>query len=303
MKSPFERKLQFLDPDKKLTDFDRARVVVLPIPLEKTTSYVKGTARGPEAILEASTQVEFFDPELLDEPCRLGIATDWSLGSRDINLPPTEEVLGAISKRTAELLDAGKFVLALGGEHTITVGLVPPYLDRFPKKLTVVQVDAHADLREEYDGTPFSHACAMRRLADSVPIISAGIRAYEKAEHQAAARYGVKHFPAHRIRENGAWIDELVASIATPNVYLTFDLDGLDPSVMPSVGTPVPGGILWEEALRLIREIARKRTIVGADVNELCPGPNRGGEFAAALLAYKIIGYSLEKELRGAPAD
>jgi agmatinase len=302
MKSASERKLQFLDPPREFTNFEKARVVILPIPFEKTTSYVKGTALGPDAIVEASTQVEFFDPELRDEPCRIGIATDWSLADPDLYERPTEDILRRISVRTGELLDRGKFVLALGGEHTITVGLMEPYLERYKDRLTVVQVDAHADLRDEYDGTPLSHACAMRRLAEEVPIVSAGVRALEKAEFEAASAFGVKHFYGHQIRQNPGWIDELVASITTPDVYLTFDLDGLDPSVMPSVGTPVPEGLLWHEALAMIRAVARKHRIVGADVNELCPGPLRSGEFAAALLCYKIIGYTFAEALRGLPA-
>ncbi|MFH1263063.1 MAG: agmatinase [Pseudomonadota bacterium] len=301
MKSPFERKLQFLDPGNDRTDADRSRVVVLPLPLEKTTSYVRGTGRGPEAIVEASTQVEFFDPELLDEPCRLGIHTDWSLADPAIYRESVEEILARISRRTAEHLGKGRFVLGLGGEHTVTVGLAEPYLTRFAGELTIVQIDAHADQREEYEGTPYSHACAMRRLAGRAPIVSVGVRALETAEYEAAPGRGVRIFFAHEIRKNPRWIEQVVGAIDTPNVYLTFDLDGLDPSIVPSVGTPVPGGLRWDESLDFLHEIARRHTIVGADVNELCPGEDKRSDFAAALLAYKIVGYALEKELRGRP--
>lgn len=300
MKSARERRLQFLDPPKEVSDFDSAKVVVLPIPMEKTTSYEKGTAKGPEAMIEASRQVEFFDRELCAEPLQVGVSTDWSLASPALFDQKPEGILQTIRDRTSLLLDQGKFVLGLGGEHTITSGLVEAYCKRYPGNLTLVQVDAHADLRPEYEGSPYSHACVMHRLVGQLPIVSAGVRAMEKEEYEFAQSQGVRHFPAHEIRRNPNWTEELVESIGTENVYLTFDLDGLDPSVMPSVGTPVPGGLFWEESLALIRRIAQKHTIVGADVNELCPGPLRAGDFTAALLCYKIIGYAFESELRKA---
>jgi agmatinase len=297
MKTAFERKVQFLEPEGGLADPEKSRVVVLPIPFEKTTSYVKGAGRGPAAIIEASTQVEFFDPELEVETCQIGISTDWSLADPSLGEESVETILRRIAEKTEEHLSRKKFVLALGGEHTITVGLIEPYLERYRGDLTVVQIDAHADLRDQYDGTPFSHACAMRRIAGKVPIVSVGVRALEKAEFEAARALNVVHFYGHEIRRNPDWLRECLSSIKTRFVYLTLDLDGLDPSVIPSVGTPVPGGLLWEETLALIAGVARSRTIVGADVNELCPGPDKRSDFAAALLSYKIIGYSLEKEL------
>jgi agmatinase len=285
---------QFLAPEPpSLTDPATARAVVLPLPLEKSTSYRKGASRGPEAIVEASTQVEFFDAELALEPCSVGIHTDWELGDPRLNELPVTEFLERIRRKTRSLLEKGKFVLALGGEHTITVGLIDPYLERYGDSLTVVQIDAHADLKDQYQGNPFSHACVMRRLLGRVPIVGAGIRSVDPEEFDhARPEKGYRAFYAHEIRSNPAWIRQLLDSIRTPNVYLTVDVDGLDPSILPSTGTPEPGGLGWWETLDLIRGLSRERKIVGADVNELAPGPAHHADFTTAKLCYKILGYS-----------
>ncbi|MFH1017825.1 MAG: agmatinase [Pseudomonadota bacterium] len=288
------KKLQFLGPKPELTDPLRARAVILPIPLEKTTSYLKGTALGPEAIVDASHQVEFFDRELACEPCELGIYTDWELAGPDLNEHPTEKALERIGNRVDYWLAKEKFVLALGGEHTLTVGAVTPFLERYKDSLTVVQIDAHADLRDEYEGNPYSHACAMRRLLGRVPIVSVGIRSIDLAEYELSRSHGgVRLFYAHEMRKNPGWIQEVAAAVRTPHVYLTVDVDGLDPSVIPSTGTPEPGGLSWWEILDLAKTLAERFAIVGADIVELCPGPAHYAEYTAAKLAYKILGYSL----------
>ncbi|HLG18808.1 MAG TPA: agmatinase [Bdellovibrionota bacterium] len=287
------QRLQFLDPEKKLASADEARVVVLPIPLEKTTSYLRGTAGGPEAIVQASSQVEYYDPELGLEPCQAGIYTDWEFGDPAWNNRPVEEILDRIRSKTRALLDAKKFVLGLGGEHTITVGLIDPYIERYGKELTVVQIDAHADLRNEYQGTPYSHASAMRRLLGRVPIVSIGIRSLDSEEAKVGKPPACHLFYAHEIRKNPKWIPDVLKAIKSPKVYLTVDVDGLDPSVLGSTGTPVPGGLGWYETLDLFRAVAEKHEIVGADVNEFTPGLIPYCDYTAALLCYKIIGYAI----------
>lgn len=283
--------MQFLDVDSpKLT----SKVVILPLPLEKTTSYMKGTANGPKAIVEASTQVELFDAELARNPSAVGIYTDWELGHPSWNSEPMEQILDRIRNKVRDLLQQDRFVLGLGGEHTITVGMIDPYLEKWGNSLTVIQIDAHADLRDQYQGNPYSHACVMRRIIGRVPIVSAGIRSLCEEEYRIARSEGVQTFYAHEIRENPSWIADLISYIQTEHVYLTIDVDGFDPSVIPSVGTPEPGGLYWNEVLSLIRAITKNRKIVGADVNELCPNPqNRSSDFTVAKLCYKIIGYAL----------
>ncbi len=283
--------MQFLDLDSPKL---KSKVVILPLPLEKTTSYMKGTANGPRAIVEASTQVELFDAELGQDPSSVGIYTDWELGHPSWNSEAMEDILDQIRQKVRELLKQERFVLALGGEHTITVGLIDPFLEKWGNSLTVIQIDAHADLKDQYQGNPYSHACVMRRLVGRVPIISAGIRSVDEEEFRIGKTESVQTFYAHEIRENPNWIADLISYIQTEHVYLTVDVDGLDPSIIPSVGTPEPGGLTWEETLRLIRAITENRKIVGADVNELCPNPNnRYADFATAKLCYKIIGYAL----------
>jgi agmatinase len=284
-------KRQFLDiPSDPAT----ARAVILPLPLEKTTTYVKGTSRGPEAIVEASSQLEWFDAELKTDPSSLGIHTDWELGNPAWNRKPVEALLDLIRDKAGRILEQGKFLLSLGGEHTITVGLIDPFLKRWGGSLTVVQIDAHADLRMEYQGSLYNHACVMRRLLGRVPIVSAGVRSLDREEYDVARADGIRIFYAHEIHENPDWVPDLVSYIQSENVYLTVDLDGLDPSIMPSVGTPEPGGLTWEQVLLLVRSITRSHRVVGADVNELCPnGSNHHADFTAAKLCYKILGYSL----------
>jgi agmatinase len=294
------KKLQFLGPRPELTDPLRAKAVILPLPLEKTTSYIKGTANGPEAIVNASHQVEFFDAELAYEPCEAGIYTDWELGTPALSEEPVEKALERIRTRVAYWLAKEKFVLSLGGEHTITVGTIDPFLERYKDTLTVVQIDAHADLRDQYEGNPYSHACVMRRLLGRVPIVGAGIRTLDTEEFELARSHaGVRHFYAHEMRKNPKWVEEFVVAVKTPHVYLTVDVDGMDPSVIPTTGTPVPGGIGWWDMMDVIRLLAERTTIVGADITELCPaGEAQSGDFAAALLAYKILAHVLKKSPR-----
>lgn len=290
---------EFLGLPPEASDAARARVVILPIPYEATTTYARGTERGPSAILAASTQVEFFDEIERDEPCLRGIHT---LPPLDVSGSP-EEVIGRIQDATEALAGAGKFVLALGGEHTISVGTVRG-VARCAGPLTVVQVDAHADLRGEYEGSRFNHACVMRRLAESFPLVQVGIRAFS-AEEDDFVRAGrttvisAREIAASRglgpeTAEDAPWILRALNGIRTDRIYLSVDLDGLDPSVVPAVGTPDPGGLTWFETLALVRALFARGGVVAADVVELCPTPGFIlSDYVAARLAYKIAGHAI----------
>ncbi len=286
----------FLRLPPEMSDPASSRAFVLPIPYEASTSYIAGTERGPAAIIEASEQVEWYDESRCDEPCRLGIHTLPEVSCE--GAPP--DVLSRIRDEVSRHASAGRFVLSLGGEHTVTVGCVEGAAQSRP--LTVVQIDAHADLRNEYHGSVWSHGCVMRRLEDRFPIVQVGIRSMSAEEAAFAEESpGVTCVQGRRVtaarQENdgsATWIDEAIQSISTERVYLTIDLDGLDPSVIPAVGTPEPGGLLWHETLAFVRALFEARRVVAADIVELCPieGTIRS-DFAAARLAYKVIGHAL----------
>lgn len=286
----------FLDLPPDMCDPQNSRVVVLPIPYEASTSYVRGTARGPQSILAASSQVEWYDEARGDEPCRRGLST---LPALDCDGAP-EEVMDRIAGVVEAHVRERRFVLALGGEHTLTVGCAAGAHASGP--LTIVQIDAHADLRDEYQGAHWSHACVMRRLASRFPIIQIGIRsmsAEEAAFSEEASRLLCvtgREIARARCEPRGclAWAERAVQAIETERVYLSVDLDGLDPSVVPAVGTPEPGGLLWDETLAFVRTLFESRKVVCADVVELCPHARSvRSDFVAARLAYKIAGHAL----------
>lgn len=274
--------------DEAASTFDDAGVAVLPVPYEATVSYGGGTAKGPEAILRASTQVELYDEQLASEPFHAGIFTDPML---DVD-GTTEHVVRRIETRFGELMDAGKWVVMLGGEHAITPGGVAAAASRHPE-LTVVQLDAHADLRQQYAGDRWSHACAMARCVDlGVPITAIGIRNYCVDEAQWI-RQGI---PGYRIvhaweMEHETWIERALDGLDEKPVYLTIDLDYFDPSVIPATGTPEPGGGAWWPTLRFLDRLIKRTNVVACDLVELAPSPGlHHADFTAARLAYKLIG-------------
>lgn len=273
-------------------------VTVVPFGLEASVSYGGGTARGPQAILEASHQVELFDEELWREPVRdFALAT---LAPVDIagDIPAALAQLEAI---VAGILDEGRFPLVLGGEHSLTPGAIRPFLKRY-EDLVILQFDAHADLRDGYEGEPYSHAAAMRRCLDApnVRLVSVGIRNISAGEipFLEANRHRIEIFWA---KDRASWdIGAIAAAVAGRPVYLTFDLDGFDASVMPATGTPEPGGLFWPETTAIIRAAcASASAIVGADIVELAPAPGlHACDFLAAKLAYKILGYKFSAASR-----
>ena len=265
-----------------------ARVVVLPVPYEASVSYGGGTSGGPEAILRASAQVELWDEQLRSEPYKTGVHTDAFL---DVS-GSTEQVGKRIEARFGELMDAGKWVLMLGGEHSITPGGVAAAASRYPA-LRVVQLDAHADLRQSYEGDKFSHACAMARCLDlGVDLTAVGIRNYSVDE----ARWIEKGIPGYRVihgweMEGEAWIDRALEGMDGTAVYLTIDVDYFDPGIVPATGTPEPGGGTWWPTLRLLDRLMKRANVVAADIVELAPAPPlHHADFTTARLAYKLIG-------------
>jgi agmatinase len=274
--------------------WEESLVVVLPVPLESTTSYMKGTAEGPAALIEASHQVEFFDDELNTETYRRGIATLEPVRFKKDGL---SEAVGQVEKRVRELLDENKRVAMIGGEHTVSVGAVRAYRKRFPD-LTVLHLDAHADLRESYGGSPYSHACAMTRIRETCPFVSVGIRSLCREEANSIRRENLAVFDIHRMRRDGSWAEDSLSRLGGA-VYITLDLDVLDPAVMPAVGTPEPGGMDWFQLIGYLRRVFREKVVVGFDMVELCPRPGaEHGVFAAAKLFYRMIGYWYALESR-----
>ncbi len=262
-----------------------ARFHVLPVPYEKTVSYGHGTARGPAAILAASDQLERWDGA--SDPGAEGIYTWPAIDCRG----RPEKVISTIAAAVARILRLGAMPVVLGGEHTVTWGVVQGYLAAGRSDFGVVQIDAHADLRHSYEGDPLSHASVMRRVVEAgVPLFQLGNRAYCEEERAARARYNVRYIDADRL------VPERIESIELPqdfppNVFFTLDVDGLDPSVLPATGTPVPGGLGWYQTLALFESVARQRRIIGFDLLEFAPIRGfHAFDFAAALLVYKLMG-------------
>lgn len=282
-------------PEEEALGYIDARAVVVPFGLEASVSYGHGTAKGPAAIIKASHQVELFDEEFWCEPVRdFGVVT--------LNEAPIagkiETALSELERITGKLLDDGKFPLILGGEHSITAGSIRPFAARYPD-LTILHFDAHADLRDGYDGEHFSHAAAMRRCMDhkNISLVSCGIRNISAGEipflEENAKR--IKIFWAKDRRE---WnMDDILERLRGKPVYVSFDLDGFDASLMPATGTPEPGGLMWDDAVRILDAASRVSSFVGADINELAPVKQMHYcDFLAAKLAYKILSYAFRKK-------
>jgi agmatinase len=266
--------------------YENAKAVVLPLPYEASTSYHQGTRRGPRAIISASQQVEFYDEELNLEPRNIGIAT---VAAPDFTRATPRRAVDRIAQACGKLIDDGKFVVGLGGEHTVTVGMHKGVVERAPD-VWVVQLDAHSDLRPEYQGSPLSHACVMARVTEISPAIMLGIRSGIMGERERLKPPSQLYYGCE-MRQNDKWHDEVFAKLGK-NVYLTIDLDFFNPAEMPSVGTPEPGGFGWYETLEFLRRLFRGHNVVACDIVELCPQSGLvAPDFFAARLAYKLIAY------------
>ena len=293
----------FLGLDEEQSDFARAGVVLLPVPYEATTSYGGGTRGGPGAIIESSRYIELYDQELDADPYEIGICT---LPSLELSGAGPEQALREL-RESYDALRRGapdKFIIMLGGEHSISSAPILSWVDALAeraakKRLSVLQFDAHTDLRTEYEGSPFSHASVMFRVLDRVDLVSVGIRALTREERELSrARDNVHIFLADDIHAQDKWQNQVLERLG-PDVYLSFDVDCFDPALVPSTGTPEPGGLQWYPVLKLLRRVFRERNVLAADVVELAPLPGLNApDFLVAKLVYKMIGYHSESRGR-----
>ena len=280
---------------EEFASLERARAIVLPVPYDFSTTYQGGTRWGPRAILSASQNMELWDDEL-GAVYRAGIHT---LPEVEPTALGPEAMAARVEQATGWILDQGRLPAILGGEHSITAGAVRAAARRFGG-LSVLQFDAHADMRDSYLDSPYSHACVMRRVREQVPAASVGIRSLSEEEAGHLREHPVPLWSTRSLRAlKGAWGP--ILSALTDTVYVTFDLDGLDPAVMPATGTPEPGGLDWYEAVDLLGAVAARSRIVGFDVVELAPIPGQvASDFLAARLAYRLIGLALASRAHGA---
>ena len=275
--------------------FKRSRIVILKVPYERTTTYIKGTASGPDAIMTASKHMEVYDEELGHETYKHGIHV---MGLSGVGELSPEEMVDRVQAGTLELLKANKFPVIIGGEHSISVGAVKAFKEAYPN-LSVLHLDAHYDMRDTYKGSRLNHGCVARRISEICPIVQAGTRSLSKEEKDFVAAQPpdkVKVFSVYDILNSPLWKDT-VSNCLTENVYISIDMDVFDPSLMPAVGTPEPGGMGWYEMIELLKEVVKDKKVVGFDVVELCPIQGQiASDFLAAKLIYRLLGYIFSKK-------
>jgi len=273
--------------------YNKAKYVVLPIPYEATTTYGKGTKNGPSAILSASQQIELYDIELDCEPCEVGIHTLNGLHCTVSNAQ--KKIYSAVSK----ILSDGKFPILLGGEHSITPAAVKACKEKY-EDFSVLQFDAHADLYDSYKGSKFNHACVIRRVLEVAPTVQVGIRTLniEEAKYAKESKQMSKIHFAEDFRNTphlNVGIGKILSQLSK-HIYITFDVDTFDPAVMPSTGTPEPGGLFWYQVLEILKAVIREKQVVGFDVVEFAPIKGLiAPDFLVAKLVYKLIGYLAKK--------
>jgi agmatinase len=277
------------------SELQRAKVVILPAPYDGTTEWRSGTRHGPQSIIDASRYLELYDLELDREIYKVGIHT---LPELEPLMSGPEDMIERVYQVTRGLIQKGKFVLMLGGEHSLSLGTIRAFKEAFPE-LSVLQLDAHADLRDEYLGTKYSQACVMRRIFELCPIVQFGVRSLSWEEKQFLTQNKMTPFYISDLEPAAVPMEQMLALLGE-NVYITVDADVFDPSIMPAVGTPEPGGLQWQQVLNLLRAVAFHKHVVGFDIMEFCPqeGPISCA-FLLAKLAYKFIGYVIPQSLRG----
>jgi len=277
--------------------YEASRVVILPIPYEATTTYRKGCENGPDALLDASVELEYYDEELERETCwDAQIYTHPSIAdTRNGKLVSSEQMLNVTSQKVSELIGDGKFVISLGGEHSITTGIVDAYRQASKEPFTVIQIDAHGDMRHEYLGSIHNHACIMRRVLDmGLPTLPIGIRSICKEEAELIKEKSIPVVWAREIAKDQNWIEKAIANISTQKVFITIDVDGIDPALIPGVGTPEPGGLNWYALTTFLRTVFATHQVIGCDVMELAPIVDSVvSQFTTAKLVYKLIGYQV----------
>lgn len=268
---------------------EKSKIVLLPVPYDGTSTWGKGADKGPEAFLDASENMELYDIETDTEVYKQGIFLENPITE---NSSP-EAVVKKVYEVTKHYIKRNKFVTLFGGEHSISIGAIRAFNECYDQ-LTVLQIDAHADLRKSYEGSQYNHACALYEANQTTNLVQVGIRSMDISEKSVMNPENV--FFAHDMANDDYWMDN-VLELLTDTVYITFDLDGLDPSIMPSTGTPEPGGLFWYETLELLKKVCAEKNVVGFDLVELCPNPqDKSSDFLAAKLYYKILSYQFQEQ-------
>jgi len=272
---------------EEFSKIETSKIVLIPVPYDGTSTWQKGADKGPEAFLQASENMELYDIETDSEVYKKGIYLAEPISE---NSSP-ESMVDAVHDITKSYIKKNKFVTLFGGEHSISIGTIRAFNECFDN-LTVVQIDAHADLRKEYDGSSCNHACAVYEASQNTNLIQVGIRSMDKIETTIMDKN--KTFFAHDLAMDDLWMENAI-DLMTKNVFLTIDLDAFDPSILPSTGTPEPGGLLWYEALEFLKKTFKEKNVVGFDIVELCPNKNeKSSDFLAAKLYYKMLSYKFE---------
>lgn len=274
--------INFCGLPQELTDYKKAKIVILPVPYDGTSTWLKGADKGPEAIISASTHMELYDIETRSCVAEQGIHTLPALATA----ASPEMMVTTIEKTADKLVQDNKFTVMLGGEHSISIGLIRAYQKKFTK-LGVLHLDAHGDTRESYEGSPYNHACVMARAREICPLVQVGIRSTDEEE---MTKINIqKVFFAHDIRHDDHWMQKAV-NFLPEDVFISIDLDVFDPSVLPSTGTPEPGGMTWYQVLDFLEMVIAQKNVVGFDVVELCPrAEEKSSDFLAAKLIYRLL--------------
>lgn len=268
---------------------DRSEIVLIPVPYDGTSSWQKGADKGFEAFLEASKNMELYDIETNSEVYKKGVFIAEFI---DVNTTP-EAMVEQVHKTVKKYIQKNKFVTVFGGEHSISIGTIRAFKDSF-KNLTVLHLDAHADLRDTYEGTTCNHACAVYEASKTTNLIQVGIRSMDSSERDAMNTDKV--FFAEQMINDDSWPDRAI-ELMTDQIFITFDVDVFDHSIMPSTGTPEPGGLLWNETIEFLKKVFKEKEVVGFDIVELCPNPtNKAPDFMIAKLYYKMLSYKFSKD-------
>lgn len=280
----------FLGLEEDYSNFKKSKAAILQVPYDKTTTYIHGAKDGPAAIIDSSRYLERFDEELNQETFKIGLHTMEPLTVEGLE---PEALLEKVRASTAEILKANKFPILLGGEHSVSIGAVKALKDVYPD-LSVLQMDAHYDMRDVYFGSKLNHGCVARRISEICPIVQVGMRSYSKEEKDFLASQPngkIKSINVYDILDMPMWKDRASASLSE-HVYITVDLDVFDPSMVPAVGTPEPGGLGWYETIDFLKGVVKDKKVVGFDIVELCPiKGNIASDFLAAKLLYRLLGY------------
>lgn len=276
--------LNFAGLPKKFSNYRNSEIVILPVPFDKTSSWIKGANKGPQAIIEASCHMELYDIETDSEVYRKGIFTE-----KPIRASNSKTMVRQVYEKVRDLLDDKKYVVTLGGDHSISLGAIKAYSE-FINGISILHLDAHTDMRDTYENNRFSHACVMRRVSEKISnTVSVGIRSMDYSERGHINKKNIIF--AEDVHNSKNWFSRVLNNL-TKKVYITLDLDVFDPGIMPSTGTPEPGGLGWYQVMELLRSVSKNKKIVGFDVVELCPSQNRAPDFLAAKLIYKLLSYN-----------